>query len=52
MRKERGEASLIKCYDDFEGMWVKFVCGKDIFFICGVYVPPRVDFDFSQVLRS
>jgi hypothetical protein len=52
VRKERGEVSLIKCYDEFEGMWVKLVCGKDVFYICGVYAPPRTDFDFGQVLRS
>ena len=52
VRKERGDVSLIKYYELFEGMWVKLVCGKDTFFICAVYAPPRDDVDFDQILRS
>ena len=52
VRKGIGEVSMVKVYQEFQGMWVKFICGKDIFFICGVYIPPAEEVDFHHILRS
>src|SRR5690349_16763446 len=40
IRKGIGEVSLIKMYDQFEGMWIRCICGDSTLFICGVYIPP------------
>lgn len=40
VRKGSSQASLVKVYESFEGMWVKVVYGSDTFFVCAVYCPP------------
>ena len=48
IRKGIGEVSLIKMYDQFEGMWIKCICGDITLFVCGVYIPP----DGSPMLKD
>ena len=55
IRKSIGDISLVKIYDSFDGLWIKYIAGADVYHICGVYLPPGTSAnsseDFSKCLQ-
>lgn len=41
-RKKFDNSSLVKFYKNFQALWIKSVCGSDIYYIYGIYIPPMV----------
>ncbi len=56
IRKSCGSPSLLKVYKNFPGIWIKLCKGENIYYICGVYIPPhgspQLKIDFDEVLEE
>ena len=53
IKKNIGNVSIVKSYDDFEVLWAKLDTGREIYFIGIVYIPPNnVDTDFKVIVQN
>ncbi len=53
IRKSVGSVSLVKVYKQCQGLWIKLVREKDIYFICGVYIQPcgsKLVIEYDRIL--